>query len=136
MLEFDLRKPHVQKICLSSDEGCTILEGNSGINNLLFEVKGFDGFLSLLPAGNVTSNPAELISGPNVPRLMKVLQERFDYVIINTPPLGLVADATLLQQYADMTLIVLRQGHTSREVYTDLNHRKAKDPQLPIYPPQ
>jgi capsular exopolysaccharide synthesis family protein len=135
MLDFDLRRPHISKdLGIDIQEGISsILTGKSTLDDLLVEVQDYGGHFFLLPAGYLESNPAELISGPQLPCLFKMLQERFDHIIINTPPFNFITDAALLQQYADITLIVLRQDHTSREVYIELKHRIASHPDNPVY---
>jgi tyrosine-protein kinase Etk/Wzc len=135
MLEFDLRKPHVAKdLNLAGNEGLsTILSGIGTIENLLVKVDDYDGYLYILPAGNPMSNPAELISNDRMPVLIKKLAERFEYIIINSPPIGIVTDANLLQKYSDITLMVLRQDHTSNVVYKELKKRIARHPHSPVY---
>jgi len=135
ILEFDLRRPHITKhLGIDAKEGISsILSGKSSLNDLLVEIPGYDKNLFLLPAGHLPPNPAELISGPRMACLIKGLQESFDHFIIDTPPFSLVADVSLLQQYADITLIVLRQDYTSRDVYTELKQRSARHPDRPTY---
>jgi len=135
MLEFDLRRPHIARdLGLDTEKGIAdVLSGQSSIDDVLVEIKDYKGCLFVVPAGNLTSNPAELISGPGTPHLMGTLLERFDHIIINTPPISVVTDASLLQQYADVTLVVLRQDHTSREIYSALKHRTDAYPANPIY---
>lgn len=135
ILEFDLRRPHITKaLGMEATEGITnILSGKSTPDDLLIEIPGYNNNLFLLPAGYIPPNPAELISGPNMAGLIKTLQQRFDHIIIDTPPFTIVADAVLLQQYADITLIVLRQAYTSRDVYSELKQRSARYPDSPTY---
>ena len=135
MLEFDLRRPHISKdMGLSGEEGiASILSGKNTLDELLVEVESHKGFLYVLPAGHLTINPAELIASPRMPWFFKSLKERFDYILINTPPISLVTDASLLEQYADMTLIVLRQDHTSRGVYNELKYHASKRSDKPVY---
>jgi len=135
ILEFDLRKPMLSKgLGLNAKRGISnILVGKSDLYEMLVEVPDHNGNLYILPAGSLPPNPAELISGPNMPELMRSLQERFDYIIIDSPPLNVVTDATLLQEYADITLIVLRQNYTSKLVYQQLNQRLEQHPDQPIY---
>lgn len=135
ILEFDLRRPHITKaLGINATEGITsILSGKSTPDDLLIEIPGFNSNLFLLPAGYIPPNAAELISGPKMACLIKTLQERFDHIIIDTPPFTVVADATLLQQYADITLMVLRQAYTSRDVYAELKQRSTRYPERPTY---
>ncbi|MEO8404389.1 MAG: polysaccharide biosynthesis tyrosine autokinase [Chitinophagaceae bacterium] len=135
VLEFDLRKPKLSKnLGLTTKGGISnILAGKTQLDDVLIEIPGHDGNLFLLPAGTLPPNPAELISGSNMGCLLKMLQERFSYIIIDSPPLNVVTDATLLQKYADITVIVLRQNYTSKDAYEHLNQRVAKNPGEPIY---
>jgi capsular exopolysaccharide synthesis family protein len=135
MLEFDLRKPHVARdLGFSSNEGIsTILEGNSKLADLVVKVDNYNDYLYILPAGDKSSSPAELISGPLMPALMKQILEVYDYVIINSPPVGVVTDANLLQRYADITLMVIRQDHTSVNVYHELKTRSALHNESPVF---
>lgn len=135
IVEFDLRKPSIAKsLDIDATAGIsTILSGESSINDLIIEVPGYDGHLFLLPAGAPSSNSAELISGSSMNCLVKSLQDRFDYIIIDSPASGLVADAELLQKYADITLIVLRQNHTSIEVFKRLKHIGRHTADKPTY---
>jgi len=135
ILEFDLRKPQlIKSIGLTSKEGISnILAGRGSVDDLLIEVPEHEGMLYILPAGNLPPNPAELISGDQMEYLIKQLQERFDYIIIDSPPLGVVTDATLLQRFADITILVLRQNYTSNLVYEKLNQRAFQHSNQPTY---
>jgi tyrosine-protein kinase Etk/Wzc len=135
ILEFDLRKPQLSKnLGLSVKHGISnILAGQAELDDLLIEIPGHEGNLFVLPAGSIPPNPAELISGKNMSSLLEMLHERFDYIIIDSPPLNVVTDATLLQKYADITIVVLRQNYTSMMVYEKLNQRVAHYPGQPVY---
>jgi Mrp family chromosome partitioning ATPase len=65
--------------------------------------------------------------------MMDALLARFEHVIIDSPPFSVVTDATLLQQYADLGLIILRQGYTDKEAYSDINNRLQQFPDFPMY---
>jgi len=135
LVELDLRKPHVGKyLGITTKSGLSnILARKEKLDNTLVEIPGYDQQLYLLPAGYLPPNPAELISGPSMANLIKELEEKFDYIIIDTPPFGLVTDAVLLQQYVDITLVVLRQGHTHKDAYNALNQMKQQKKQYPLY---
>ncbi len=135
LVELDLRKPHVAKyVGVQAKEGISsVLVNKSQLGNVLIKVPNFDDELYLLPAGYLPPNPSELISTPNMEKLVNDLSERFDYIIIDTPPFGLVTDAVLLQKHVDITLAVLRQGHTIKDVYEALDQRKQRNPEYPLY---
>jgi tyrosine-protein kinase Etk/Wzc len=135
ILEFDLRKPKLLKsLDMGAKEGISnILAGKSTLDDVLLEIPDHDGNLFVLPAGNLPPNPAELIAGPNMTYLIKMLQERFDYIIIDSPPLGVVTDATLLQRHADITVVVVRQNYTSTIVYEKLGQQTAQYPDKLVY---
>jgi len=69
--------------------------------------------LWLLPAGSAQRNPGELILGPDWPRLVSELYPRFDYIIIDSPPLLATDDAASLAPQADGVLMIVRASHTS-----------------------
>lgn len=135
LLELDLRKPHVTKyLNISATKGISsILAGKAGLEEVLVKLDGFDNNLYLLPAGHIPPNPAELIANNLMANLIKELESKFDYIIVDTPPFGLVTDAVLLQKHMDITLAVLRQGYTHRDVYERLNQRMAQNPEYPMY---
>ncbi|MET0244928.1 MAG: CpsD/CapB family tyrosine-protein kinase, partial [Flavitalea sp.] len=122
LLEFDLRKPRITKdLGLVAQNGLSsYLSGKATLDEILMQVPGHDENLQLIPAGFLPPNPAELISGPYMEQLIKELQERFDNIIIDTPPFSLVTDASLLQRYADVSLVILRQDYTQKTVFQDL----------------
>lgn len=135
ILEFDLRKPQISKnLGLTESEGISsILAGKKQVEEVVVEVPGYNENLYILPAGILPPNPAELISGPRMKYLIDELHRHFDYIIIDTPPFSLVTESTLLREYADLTLIVLRQAHTFRSVYSSLTDFSQQDPSKSTY---
>jgi tyrosine-protein kinase Etk/Wzc len=90
--------------------------------------------LFFIRSGPVPSDPSELIMNPKMVKLFAFLKENFDYVIIDTSPVGLVSDALLLKPYIDMTLLVARYDYTKKsqlvvldEFYKD---HKLKNPSI------
>ena len=66
----------------------------------------------MLTAGIVPPNPAELLSGPNLDRAVEYLREKYDYIIFDAAPVGLVADSLIASRIADSVAYVVRLGHT------------------------
>lgn len=70
--------------------------------------------LFIVPAGWLPENPSELIMSEKVPQLLDYLSKRFDYIIIDTAPVGLLSDAYVLSNHCDATLYVVRHKHTRK----------------------
>jgi capsular exopolysaccharide synthesis family protein len=71
--------------------------------------------LTVLPCGPVPPNPAELLHTEGFTRLLQAMADRYDRVIIDSPPAGVVADAVVVATKVDGTLMVLKAGQTSRD---------------------
>ena len=77
--------------------------------------------LFLLPAGPVPPNPAELLETTRMKILFEKARKNYDYIILDTPPIALVADALTLGQFADLTLYLVRQKHSHISVLNIIN---------------
>ena len=113
-VDADLRLPRLHKIFEAEQkEGLTGSLLNGSVAGCLQPTK-FEG-LQLLPSGLVPPDSSELISSPQVAMLLDELAQLADYVIIDTPPLLTIADATILASKSDGVLLVLASGHTSSQ---------------------
>ncbi len=72
--------------------------------------------LSLLPCGPIPPNPAELISSERMKDLLKMLSERYDHILIDSPPLMHVTDPVILSSLVDGVILVVHGGKSSRAV--------------------
>ena len=70
--------------------------------------------LDVLPAGIVPPNPAELLSGNNFDRAIEYLRGKYDYIILDGPPVGLVSDSMIINRVADVVAYVMRVGYTHK----------------------
>jgi capsular exopolysaccharide synthesis family protein len=115
LLEFDLRKPRISSMLqISREPGISnYLVGQAEIASIVQPLPGNE-YLYVLPAGVIPPNPTELILNGQLEKLIANLKSRFDYIIIDTAPVGLVTDARLLAPYADATLYVLRHQVTPK----------------------
>ena len=77
--------------------------------------------LFLITSGPVPPNPAELLLQEKMGTLFGYLKENFDYVIVDTPPVGLVTDAILAAKYADACIYVVRQRFTFKDQIPIIN---------------
>ena len=79
--------------------------------------------LDVILSGPIPPNPSELIISDAMKELIEELKQKYDYIILDTPPVGLVSDALELAQYADVTLYIVRQNYTKKDMITLLNTR-------------
>ncbi|RXM48178.1 polysaccharide biosynthesis tyrosine autokinase [Flavobacterium sp. YO12] len=79
--------------------------------------------LDVILSGPIPPNPSELILSDSMKELIEELKKKYDYIILDTPPVGLVSDALELVQYADVTLYIVRQNYTKKDMITLLNNR-------------
>lgn len=79
-------------------------------------------FLDVITSGPVPPNPSELIMGDSLKEMMEELKAKYDYIILDTPPLGLVTEALELSNYADVTIYVMRQNVTKKNMTALLNN--------------
>lgn len=77
--------------------------------------------LNVICAGTVPSNPLELMMHPRLKELIDTLKERFDHIILDTAPVGLVADAFSLAPYTDSAIFLVRYNYTSKNHMTIIN---------------
>lgn len=114
LMEMDLRKPNISvKLANSNETGFTNYVINTRLTpKEILRPSGIQDNLFVIGSGPVPPNPAETILHPRLDELMQYLKNRFDYIIIDAPPIGLVTDAQLLSQFADLTLYLVRLGYT------------------------
>lgn len=119
----DLRKPRL------ADE--FNLTKDVGVVNYLIKQKSLSEItnptqipnLDVILSGPIPPNPSELILSEAMKELIDELKQEYDYIILDTPPVGLVSDALELAQYADVTLYIVRQNYTKKDMITLLNNR-------------
>jgi tyrosine-protein kinase Etk/Wzc len=136
VLGFDLRKPKLtQGLNMSNDIGISnfLISERMDLNNIIQAVPGIPN-LSIIGSGPTPPNPSELMALPRVETLINELKARFDYIIIDTAPLGQVADAFTLEKYIDSTIYLVRYKYTYKEqlkIIDDIyKNRKLKYPMV------
>ena len=121
LLGLDMRKPKMHQY-LGVDNG-------AGMSNYLVQQAELEDVVHIFPnnknlsyitSGAIPPNPAELILSDRMEELMTKLKSEYDYVIIDTPPIGLVSDALLLRKYVSNILVVVRQKYTKKAMVRDL----------------
>ena len=119
LVGFDLRKPKIfNDFKVSNEKGVsTWLIGQDSLDDIIQE-SGYDN-LFIIPAGPIPPNPSELTALPKTEELFRILKERFDYIIIDSSPIGVVSDTFYLASLADACIMVVRINHTRRDVLED-----------------
>ena len=108
VVDGDLRKPGIAShLGLDGERGLSsLLTGAHDLSSALFHVESIPQ-LSVLPAGPTPPNPAELLSSPGMAEALLQLRERFDHIVIDSPPLLMVTDATVLSTLVDGVILVV-----------------------------
>ena len=115
ILDCDFRKPMQHRIF--------DIDNKKGLSSMLAETYVEDGAirqgpiigLDLLPRGPEVPNPAEMLNSKTFAEMLKNLSKQYDRIIIDSPPVGLVADAQILAAICDTTLLVLRAEKSTRK---------------------
>jgi tyrosine-protein kinase Etk/Wzc len=129
LLDMDLRKPQLSKT-FKQTKALGLAEYLSGEVTTAFEVLKPSGYknLSIISAGELTSNPAELFLTGRWESLLNELEQRFDLVIIDAPPVNPAADAYILSDFADTTLYVVRHRYTPKSFLRKLDETNELKP--------
>lgn len=134
-VELDLRKPKLASMMGISEriKGFSdVIEGGAPIDDCIIPCS-FSPNCYLLSAGSPTDNPAELLLNEKVGELFEALKDQYDYIIIDSPPVGLVSDGFIIQQYAEMTVYVCRHNYTKKEQFEFINELKRKNKLVDMY---
>jgi len=116
LVDCDLRKPGVHGLFgIDRAPGIAdILQGRAGEEDAVVATDSL--FLDLIPAGSPASGPAELLHSEAAPAFLRDLASRYDYVVVDSPPLTSITDTHLLAQYADGILFVVNGLVSPREL--------------------
>jgi polysaccharide biosynthesis transport protein len=132
LLDTDMRRPRLHEVFdLPRSQGqlARLIVGDADLSSAVVP-SGFPN-LDLLPCGPVPPNPVELLNSRQFAQLLDRLRDRYDRLILDSPPVMPVTDARVLGQYADAVLLVVRQMETNRHV---LGHalRQLRDVDAPL----
>ncbi|MFO7851449.1 MAG: GumC family protein [Bacteroidota bacterium] len=120
IIDCDLRLPTLhEKFKIENSGGLSeFLANKSGAKDVIHET--FVPNLHFIPAGPVLPNSSELIEAGALDDLIRYLKDNYEYIIIDSTPAALVADATLLTKYSQLNLLVCKINHTRKDVFTDV----------------
>ncbi len=115
VLDCDLRKPSIARLCEE--------KGTPGLSNVLVNLKQLPEVirkskynnLDVIYSGEIPPNPAELLASNKMENVLKELAEQYDYVFVDTPPVNVATDASVIAVKANGVLLVVRQGQTAND---------------------
>lgn len=122
----DLRKPRLHKIFdLPNEHGLsTYLIGYDTAEQIVFPT--IIPNLSVMPAGPIPPNPAEILGKPEMKSLLEKLRTQFDFIIIDNAPVGLVTDGIIMSFLCDLNVFILRYGVSHKHQLEIINQFAAK----------
>ncbi len=126
----DIRKPGLNKVFNISkkEHGITQFLTNPAINLMdLVQPSDINKNLYILPGGTVPPNPTELLARDGLEKAVETLKKNFDYVILDTAPVGLVTDTLLIGRVADLSVYVCRADYTRKAEFTLINELAEND---------
>lgn len=130
----DIRKPGLNKVFQIShkEKGITQYLADPEHTDLLSlcQPSTVSSNLYILPGGTMPPNPTELVARKTLDQAIEILKANFDYVVLDTAPIGMVTDTQLIARVADLSVYVCRASYTHKSHYELINELK-KDHKLP-----
>jgi capsular exopolysaccharide synthesis family protein len=127
LLEFDIRKPKSHKYFNLGKNHTGLVDfienQNLDVDEIIIptHVENLDIILAGQHATSIKKEIAGILEDRRIGVLMEKLKEKYDYIFIDTPPIGLVPDTLILNQYADLMLYVVKEGYSKRSYLHVLN---------------
>lgn len=117
----DLRKPKLNQLFeVNNDLGLSNYYINKAELKDIIKKTAISN-LDIITSGPIPPNPTELLESAKTDVLFSFLKENYEYIIVDAPPVGLVADYYLLSKYIDADLYLIRQNHTPKALLKDIN---------------
>lgn len=122
----DLRRPKIYGDFNLNNEAGTVnyLIGQKSLEEII--QKTHIPYLDVIVSGPIPPNPSELIMGEYMASLIEELQKEYEYIILDTPPVGLVSDAMEISEYCDVVLYLVRQSITKKSMLSIVNEKYKK----------
>lgn len=113
LIDADLRRPNIHNLMK--------LQNAAGLSEVIGKFKSFDEvvnrdvlpYLDVLTSGSIPPNPSELLASQNFSSMLEVLRKEYDYIILDTPPIGVVADTLILKDLVAGYVVVVREKFTT-----------------------
>lgn len=133
LVGLDIRKPMLADYLNLTTQGCLtnyLSDTSYSFDDVI--VASNTSNLDVIPAGIIPPNPGELMQSNRLDELFAELRKRYDYVLVDTAPIGMVSDTFLLNRVADMTIYVTRANQTTFDLIDLLNqtHEQQRLPKM------
>lgn len=121
LVDLDLRKASLSKSFDNPSSGMTnLLTGQKKADDIVIKNLGGMENLDLYPVGPIPPNPAELLYSEYLSKFIEYLKEEYDYILIDCPPVEMVADAKIINRITDLTIFVIRAGLLDRAMLPEI----------------
>lgn len=122
VIDGDMRHGSASTYVGSPGHGLSDYLSKNDVNLASLIIKNEDATtLDVLPVGTVPPNPTELLESYKFEELLNQLRPKYDYILIDCPPIEVVADAQIINSYVDRTIFIIRAGLLERSMLNDLN---------------
>ena len=117
LIGMDIRNPKLDSYLNLNVKGVTnyLASKDLDIQDLISKQEGYDDFY-VLPSGVIPPNPAELLMNPKVNTLFETLKKQYDYIVVDTAPVTMVADTVLIAKHADSFVYVVRANYLDKSL--------------------
>ena len=121
VIDGDLRRASASEYIHSTSVGISdyLSGGTTNVNEIITTETGYEN-LHVITVGTPPPNPTELLNSKHFEQLIEAMRERYNYILIDCPPIEIVADTQIIEKYCDRTLFVVRAGLLRREMLDEL----------------
>jgi capsular exopolysaccharide synthesis family protein len=130
LIGFDLRHPKIAEyLNLNEKKGITnfLIDKSSRIEDFIIKKNDDNLLFDVLLSGPIPPNPSELLMHKKIEAIFNYARENYDYIVVDTAPVGLVADTLLLSEFADCSVYVVKANYLDKrmlQIANDLNKSK------------
>lgn len=123
VIDGDLRRATASEYIMHATNGLSdyLSGGTNDIDSIITTDTGYEN-LDVITVGTPPPNPTELLNSERFERLIEEMRKRYTYILIDCPPIEIVADTQILEKYCDRTLFVVRAGLLNREMLGELQN--------------
>lgn len=121
LLDMDMRRSTIhEKFALPNEEGTsTLLAGKNSLDEVIQTTKQEN--LDVITSGPIPPNPSELLMSNELTNITQTLLSKYDYILLDSPPIGLVTDAMIIMRMSDVNLIVLKANYSKKDFINNIN---------------